>query len=141
MGLAATHRDIAVRCTAVEVDHDDRVTDDNLSVIPVHMFDSTGWLNGVSLQGVIRAVKHATQCPPVLTRCFNTQGLNTWTLDFDTVPQITQFAVKINEAVPEVILTPPAVKTKAVKKGTGKGGSKVFQGSTKTGIKQRSKCP
>lgn len=131
-GVVNTRRGLAIRAWNANVgdlrqillSQDPRVVELNQSVIPRHMFNSSGWPAGAPPGQVVTATHHAIGLAPVLTRTFKTQGISTWTCGFASVPQTLRFSVQFNSHVSEIILSPVENFAKGNSKGRGKGGPK-----------------
>ena len=134
-GIIATKRGLAVRAWASKVAHlrrilmsqDERITKENIDVVPMISYDSTGWPSSASPNEVINAIAHSCGTPPIPSRCFRAAGVVTWSLGFAVEPKTTKFSVSFNGTTYEILLTKPSEKNKIVKgskkgaKGTSKG--------------------
>ncbi len=137
-GIIATRRGLAIRAWSSKVaqlrkvlmSQDERITKENINIVPTITYDSTGWPSSASPNEIIHAVQHSCGTPPIPSRCFRALGVVTWTLGFAVEPKVTKFSVSFNGTTYEILLTKPSDKNKAIKgtKGTSKGASKSAKG-------------
>ena len=135
-GIIATRRGLAIRAWASKVgqlrkvlmSQDERITKENIDVVPTITYESTGWPTSASPNEIIHAIVHSCGTPPIPTRCYRALGVVTWTLGFAVEPKITKFSVSFNGTTYEILLTKPVEKSKQSKgfkqssKGISKGG-------------------
>ena len=137
-GLLITKRGLAVRAWACKVanirrvliSQDERITSENINVVPTITYDSTGWPSSASPSEVIQAITHSCGTPPIPTRCFRALGVVTWTLGFSAEPKVNKFSASFNGTTYEILLTKPVEKSKQTKgsKAVSKGSSKGSKG-------------
>ena len=126
-GVMLTRRGLAIRAWAKDVatvrkkilPSDPRLTETNLSVVPRLILDSSGWPAGAAASDIVEAVNKAVGSPPVPTRTFRSAGVHVWQLGFEAPPKVTDFTVKINGELFQILLTP----SMPAEKGQGKGKS------------------
>ena len=114
-GIVLTRRGLAVRCWTDQIATvrktvlagDCRLTNDNLAVVPRHVYDSTGWPAAMEPKHVVSSVLQATQLPPVPMRAFRNNGVHGWSLAFATQPTIVNFVVEINGKSHQILLAEP----------------------------------
>ena len=137
-GILTTKRGLAVRAWASKVanirrfliSQDERITSDNINVVPTITYDSTGWPSSASPSEVIQAIAHSCGTPPIPTRCYRALGVVTWTVGFSVEPKTNKFSVSFNGTTYEILLTKPTERNKTSKggKAVNKGASKGFKG-------------
>ena len=132
-GIIATRRGLAIRAWSAKVGHlrkvlmSQRITKDNIDIVPSITYDSTGWPSSASPNEIIHAIAHSCGTPPIPTRCFRALGVVTWTLGFAVEPKCTKFSVSFNGTTYEILLTRPVEKVKPIRgykqpsKGISKG--------------------
>ncbi len=133
-GIIATRRGLAIRAWAAKVaqlrkvlmSQDERITNENINIVPKLVYDSTGWPSSASPNEIVHAVVHSCGTPPIPSRCFRAAGVVTWTLGFAVEPKVTRFSVSFNGITYEILLTKPSEKNKFTKgfKSSSKGNSK-----------------
>ena len=138
-GIIATKRGLAVRAWSAKVaqlrtvlmSQDERITKENINIVPTIVYDSTGWPSSASPNEIVNAVGHSCGTPPIPSRCFRALGVVTWTLGFATEPKVTKFSVSFNGITYEILMTKPSEKNKTTKgvKSFAKGSSKGAKGS------------
>ncbi len=125
-GIVVTRRGIATRAWCNRISNvrkvlladDERICDLNRSVVPHHMFNSTGWPLSIGPQDIVKVVKQTCGLPPIPTRCFKILGVTTWTLGFDSIPTILKFTAQFNGTIHEILLT-KVEEHQSTKKQTG----------------------
>eukprot|EP00438_Fugacium_kawagutii_P029560 Skav216032 [mRNA] locus=scaffold2403:21316:24672:+ [translate_table: standard] len=135
-GIALSRRGLAIRCDnkiiakarSTIMQGDARFTSVNSDVVVRVTFLAQGFPFQLSHDAIINATKQGTGIPPVPLRSFRMAGLLTWILGFETAPTTLQFAIKLDGAVHEVLLSPQenSKPSKQVKKQLNdkKGGRK-----------------
>ena len=130
-GLVLTKRGLAVRGWNTKVAclrrvlqaQDERVNEDNITVIPNIQLEATGWPSSISPSEVIKATKHALGLAPMLFRCYKARGVTSWSLGFDRRPKNLTFVAKFNDVDCEILLAEPSQKNipdSKPKRSTGK---------------------
>ena len=136
-GVMLTQRGLAIRAWAKDVatvrkkilPSDPRLTETNLNVVPRLVLDSSGWPPGAAASDIVEAVNKAVGSAPVPTRTFRSAGVHVWQLGFEAPPKASDFTVKINGELFQILLTPSS----ATEKGQGKGKA------SKKSLKQKQK--
>ena len=113
MGLVVTKRGLAARCSTEKIailrkalmPMDERIIDLNENTVPRVIVESTGWPMAISPEEVVRATHHAVKKAPIPMRCYRSFGVTSWSLAFDTLPQLLKFTAKFNDEVCEILLT------------------------------------
>ena len=112
VGLVLARRGLAVRCWTSQIAEaratvlasDNRITPDNIGIVPKHVRDSTGWPPAVEPKHVVSAVLSATSHAPVPMRAFRVAGVHGWSLAFETLPKLETFTVEINGRTYQILL-------------------------------------
>ena len=112
-GIVVTRRGIATRAWCNRISNvrkvllasDERICDLNRSVVPHHMYNSTGWPLSIGPQDIVKVVKQTCGLAPIPTRCFKLLGVTTWTLGFDGIPTTVKFTAQFNGIIHEILLT------------------------------------
>lgn len=94
------------RARSVILQGDQRFNSINKDTIIRKTFLAQGFPFQISLDALITAVKSGTGQPAIPLRSFRIGGLITWVLGFQDEPNCNKFAIKSNDQVHEVILTP-----------------------------------
>ena len=97
---------------------DERICEANLGTVPKVLWNSAGWPPGVRPVDLVDCAQKATKQAPVPTRAYRDAGVHCWTLGFESPPNPEKFAVQINGAIHDIMLS-PATNTPA--KGKSKG--------------------
>ncbi len=126
-GIVVTRRGIATRSWCNRISNvrkvllasDERICDMNLSVVPHHMYNSTGWPLSIGPQDIVKVVKQTCGFAPVPTRCFKMLGVTTWTLGFDGNPTNLKFTAQFNGIVYEILLSKIEDENHSKKGGKG----------------------
>ena len=113
MGLVVTKRGIAARCTTGKIavlrkalmPMDERIIPLNENTVPRVIVESTGWPMAISPEEVVKATHHAVKKAPIPMRCYRSFGVTSWSLAFDSLPQLLKFTAKFNDEVCEILLT------------------------------------
>ena len=112
-GLVVTKRGIAARCTTEKIavlrkalmPMDERIISLNENTVPRVIVESTGWPMAISPEQVVKATHHAVKKAPIPMRCYRSYGVTSWSLAFDSLPQLLKFTAKFNDDVCEILLT------------------------------------
>ncbi|CAK9094328.1 Uncharacterized protein SCF082_LOCUS44343 [Durusdinium trenchii] len=132
-GAILTRRGLAVRAWSSEIAEvrrkllpmDARLNDTNIKVVPRFLVDASGWPPGASPTDVIETVAKAVSQAPIPTRTFRAAGVHTWQFNFQTMPTVLTFTVKINGALHQILLTPTPPTTKGGGKGKNRNPKKT----------------
>ena len=137
-GLAARSWNESIASTRQSLIPDDnRLCQENMSVIPKITFEAAGWPAGTTPHDVVTAVHKATTKPPVPMRTYRLGGVNVWVLAFESAPETNQrqFTVQINEKIHEILLT--EAPSLALGKGASKGKPKKRENEPPIKISQQ----
>ena len=113
MGLVVTKRGIAARSSTTKIailrkalmPMDERIIALNENTVPRIIIESTGWPMAISPEEVVKATHHAVKKAPIPMRCYRSFGVTSWSLAFDSPPQLLKFTAKFNDEVCEILLT------------------------------------